>query len=118
MTQFPHKLVRDRIPEIIKKAGKTCEIEYLDREHYQQALRDKLIEEAQEVAQANAEDLLSELADLSEVIEALLKSYHISPDTLKQVQSQRQQQRGGFDQKIRLLSVSRDGESTNREIPR
>ncbi|MFO8038997.1 MAG: nucleoside triphosphate pyrophosphohydrolase [Sodalinema sp.] len=118
MTVFPHKLVRDRIPEIIKKAGKTCEIEHLDREHYQQALREKLIEEAQEAAQANAEDLLSELADLSDVIEALLASYHISPETLKQVQSQRQQQRGGFNQQIRLLSVSSDGESTNSHIPR
>jgi predicted house-cleaning noncanonical NTP pyrophosphatase (MazG superfamily) len=118
MTKFPHKLVRDRIPEIIKKAGKTCNIEYLDRDQYRQALRDKLIEEAQEAAQANAEDLLSELADLSDVIEALLKTYQISPETLKQIQSQRQQQRGGFEQQIRLLSVSRDGESTNCEIPR
>ncbi|KPQ40319.1 MAG: hypothetical protein HLUCCO16_03435 [Phormidium sp. OSCR] len=118
MTNFPYKLVRDRIPEIIKKAGKTCEIEYLDREHYQQALRDKLIEEAQEAAQANPEDLLSELADLSEVIEALLKTHHISLDTLKQVQSQRQQQRGGFDQQIRLLSVSRDDQSINSNISR
>lgn len=118
MTVFPHKLVRDRIPEIINNAGKTCKIEYLDREQYQQALREKLIEEAQEAAQANADDLLSELADLSNVIEALLKTYQISPDALKQVQSQRQEDRGGFDQQIRLLTVSTDSESTNSDIPR
>lgn len=118
MTVFPHKLVRDRIPEIIKNAGKTCEIEYLNRDQYRQALREKLIEEAEEAAQANPEALLKELADLNEVIDALLQSYQIPPEALKQVQSQRQQERGGFEQQIRLLSVSSDCESTNSHIPR
>ncbi|MCC5897910.1 MAG: nucleotide pyrophosphohydrolase [Phormidium sp. GEM2.Bin31] len=107
---FPHKLVRDRIPEIIKNAGKHCQIEYLNPEDYRQALRDKLIEEAQEAAQADDDHLLSELADLTEVIGALLTSYHIPPERLRQQQQQRHQERGGFEQKIRLLRVCETGD--------
>ncbi|USR89954.1 nucleoside triphosphate pyrophosphohydrolase [Phormidium yuhuli AB48] len=107
---FPQKLVRDRIPEIIKNSGKPCQIEYLNPEDYRQALRDKLIEEAQEAAQAQDDHLLSELADLQEVIDALLSSYEISPESLKQRQQQRQQERGGFAQQIRLLRVGGEGD--------
>ena len=45
-----HKLVRDRIPEIIRKSGNECEFVILSEAEYRQALRQKLIEEAGEAA--------------------------------------------------------------------
>ncbi|NMG59389.1 nucleotide pyrophosphohydrolase [Geitlerinema sp. P-1104] len=108
--KYPQKLVRDRIPEIIENSGKQYQIEYLNQDDYRQTLRDKLIEEAQEAAQADDDHLLSELADLREVIDALLTSYQISPESLNQRQQQRYQERGGFEQQIRLLHVSRPGD--------
>ena len=59
-----HKLVRDRIPEIIRESGNECEVIILSETEYRQALRQKLIEEAAEVAEANEEGLIAELADL------------------------------------------------------
>ncbi|TAE56625.1 MAG: hypothetical protein EAZ88_03705 [Oscillatoriales cyanobacterium] len=47
-----YKLVRDRIPDIIRESGNECETAVLSDEEYRQALRQKLIEEAAEVAQA------------------------------------------------------------------
>jgi len=68
-----HKLVRDRIPEIIRKSGNECEVVILSDAEYCQALRQKLMEEAGEAAEANGEDLVAELADLYEVIDALMR---------------------------------------------
>ncbi len=46
-----HKLVRNAIPEIIQLHGGKCEVVTLTEEQYRQALREKLFEEAYEVAQ-------------------------------------------------------------------
>ena len=43
-----HKLVRDRIPEIIERAGKTCTWSVLSEEDYLKLLDEKLNEELAE----------------------------------------------------------------------
>ncbi len=98
-----HKLVRDRIPEIIRQSGIECETAVLSDAEYRQALRHKLIEEAAEVAEANADELVGELADLYEVIDALMASYDISENCILNAQAKRRENRGGFAQKIMLL---------------
>jgi predicted house-cleaning noncanonical NTP pyrophosphatase (MazG superfamily) len=98
-----HKLVRDRIPDIIRESGNECETAVLSDEEYRQALRQKLIEEATEVAEACRDELVGELADLYEVIDALMISYGISGDRILNAQAKRRENRGGFTQKIMLL---------------
>jgi predicted house-cleaning noncanonical NTP pyrophosphatase (MazG superfamily) len=63
-----NKLVRDRIPEIIRASGKECETDTLSHEAFQSALLDKLVEEAIEARVATRERLPSELADVLEVV--------------------------------------------------
>ncbi|WP_071516290.1 nucleoside triphosphate pyrophosphohydrolase [Geitlerinema sp. PCC 9228] len=48
MTSKPAKLVRDRIPEIVRANGKSCTITQLSAAEYRQALREKLVEEWEE----------------------------------------------------------------------
>lgn len=98
-----HKLVRDRIPEIIRKNGLECEVAPLSEGEYRQALRQKLIEEAQEAAEATEENLITELADLYEVIEAVMATYGISRESVITEQIKRRSERGGFEEKIMLL---------------
>jgi len=105
MEKTYNKLVRDKIPEIIEKAGKQCETITLRDREYQEALREKLIEEATEVATASLEQLIQELADLYEVIDALLIATGIDEKTILTQQKQKQEERGGFQKKIKLLSV-------------
>lgn len=112
MVKEYNKLVRDRIPEIIRESGIECEVAVLSDAEYCQALRQKLIEEAAEVAEADGEDLIAELADLYEVIDALMTSYGISGDRILNAQAKRRETRGGFAQKIMLLRTSSiEGES-------
>lgn len=70
---------------------------------YHQALRDKLIEEAQEAAEATSQDLVKELADLYEVINALCAAYQIKRSSILAEQEKRHSEQGGFDQRFRLL---------------
>lgn len=70
---------------------------------YLEALRQKLIEEDIEVALASPDDLVKELADLYEAIDAVLVAYPIEREVVLTVQKQRQRERGGFERKVKLL---------------
>ncbi|MEQ8675233.1 MAG: hypothetical protein RLP44_21525 [Aggregatilineales bacterium] len=50
--------MRDRIPEIIAADGRQCATEIMNENEYRQALLVKLIEEAHEIASAEAGDLV------------------------------------------------------------
>jgi predicted house-cleaning noncanonical NTP pyrophosphatase (MazG superfamily) len=100
-----NKLVRDRIPEIIRQSGNQCEVANMSEVEFRQALREKLLEEAQETAVATPENLVSELADLQEVIDALLTVYGIEREDVLTEQRRKRAERGGFDQRLRLLQT-------------
>lgn len=103
MRQEYNKLVRDRIPEIIHKSGLKYQTVTLSEGEYQQALRNKLMEESQEVATANKANLATEIADLLEVVDALLKSYDISCHKVILEQDKKRAIKGDFENKIMLL---------------
>lgn len=98
-----NKLIRDRIPEIIRAAGKQYETVVMFEEEYIQALRSKLVEEAEEAQLASPDDLVTELADMQEVIETLMRVYGITPEQVNAMQAARRDERGGFEQRLKLL---------------
>lgn len=100
-----NKLVRDHIPSIIQGKGHVCETRILDEPSYLLALRTKLMEEAQEAATCSTEELVIELADLYEVIDALSTAAGITKETLIAEQGRRRTERGAFDHRILLLAV-------------
>jgi predicted house-cleaning noncanonical NTP pyrophosphatase (MazG superfamily) len=104
------KLVRDRIPEIIERSGKRPVVRVLGEEEYRQALRAKLVEEANEAAAAEEDALLSELADLAEVLDAALGAFGITPIELLARRSQRNAERGAFAKQVFLEQVEEWGE--------
>lgn len=97
------KLVRDRIPEIIQSEGRTCQVEILPLEDYRQALLVKVMEEASEVASASRENLATEIADLWEVLDALMTVFELDPESIRTLQAQRREERGGFEKRLKLL---------------
>jgi predicted house-cleaning noncanonical NTP pyrophosphatase (MazG superfamily) len=105
MRTYYNKLIRDRIPEIISASGKQSSVVPLSPADYLQALKDKLIEEAQEAVAADPEDLLLELSDLSEVIDALLQLNQWSQEDLSRLREERRRERGGFTRRLKLLYV-------------
>ena len=99
------KLVRDRIPEIIAASGRRCETRVLNETAYRDALRDKLLEEAREVKEASPTELATEIADVLEVVDALLEAHGLDINQVKQLQGARRRERGGFTQRLQLLRV-------------
>ena len=96
------KLVRDRIPEIIEADGKTCICETLSHEDYLRLLDEKLNEE---LAEYQASKSLEELADLLEVMQAVVKARGWTEEELEQVRADKVAKRGGFEKKILLKEV-------------
>ena len=76
-----HKLVRDRIPEIIESDGKQCVCEVLSSEEYLAQLDEKLQEELHEYEESK------------------------SLEELEQVRKEKAEQRGGFENRILLKEV-------------
>ncbi|MGV8120630.1 MAG: DEAD/DEAH box helicase family protein [Candidatus Xenobiia bacterium LiM19] len=108
-----HKLIRDRIPEIVKKEGKEPHIHQADDSEFRAALGDKLFEEAQELYKewkcGDKEGVLKETADLLEVLRTMLGTCGLDVPTLMTAMEERRGKRGGFDKKLILESV--DGKS-------
>ena len=99
---FYNKLVRDRIPEIIEADGKTCITEILSDTQYLEMLDTKLNEELAEYQESKS---LEELADLLEVMQAVVEARGWSWEQLEQVRQEKAAQRGGFARKILLKEV-------------
>lgn len=102
MTKVYQKLVRDRIPEIIEADGKTCVTETLSDSRYLEMLDAKLAEELAEYQESKS---LEELADLLEVMQAVINARGWTWEQLERVRREKAAQRGGFGKKILLKEV-------------
>ena len=98
-----HKLVRDNIPAIIRGTGKTCLTRILSEEEYLRALNAKLEEE---LAEYLATGDIEELADLEEVLRAVLETKGISYEEFETLRAKKKEERGGFCDRVLLESVS------------
>lgn len=98
------KLVRDKIPEIMKAAGQTPVFRRLDKAEYKICLERKLEEETAEYL---ADKNLEELADILEVLWALAEADGYSKEELLAACADKHEKRGGFAQRI-FLEESRE----------
>jgi len=101
-----NKLVRDRIPNIIKASGKTPITKILNQEDYITELRKKCEEELQEYLSAKTnEESLEELADLLEIIHALTSIHGSSFEEIEKLRVEKAAKRGSFLDKVYLIEV-------------
>ena len=97
-----NKLVRDRIPEIIKSSGKACTTEILTDKDYLRMIDAKLDEE---LAEYHKDQNIEELADMLEVIRAAAIARGYTLEDLERVRAEKAAKRGGFEKKILLVEV-------------
>ncbi|AFH59642.1 pyrophosphohydrolase domain-containing protein [Paenibacillus caseinilyticus] len=100
-----NKLVRDKIPQIIEATGKKANIKVLDDKEYEAELDAKLLEELKEYTSAPVNEKVEELADLVELVYAILDNKGISIDDFEKVRIAKQEKRGAFKERLYLLSV-------------
>lgn len=94
------KLVRDKIPEIIRNDGKTPIVEILSNVDYLIELDKKLNEE---VAEYQSDKSIEEMADVLEVLFSICEARGYSVEALMQVRETKREKRGGFKDKIYWL---------------
>lgn len=110
------KLIRDKVPEIIdQEVGASITYKILENDDYIASLKDKLVEESYEVISAdNIEEIIDELADLMEVINALTETLGISHADVQKTMENRKARRGGFSSKIYCHSIGVTEENKER----
>lgn len=103
-TVYYQKLVRDKIPQIIAQSGGRCRVEVLDEQAYLAKLEEKLGEELAEYLQSKE---LEELADLWEVMDALVTAKGHTWQELTAIREEKRQKRGGFQDRLLLTEVTK-----------
>lgn len=102
-----NKLVRDHIPDIIKKDGMLPSTKILSDEEYKEELQKKAQEELSEYLQAATnKESIEELADLLEVVHALCNVHGYSLEDLEKIRKQKAADRGAFNEKVLLVEVT------------
>ncbi len=94
------KLVRDKIPEYLESKGVKYKAHTADESEYWTKLKAKLSEEAGEFSQTNPSK--EELADILEVIYAIIDHLKIDKAELEAARLSKLQNRGGFKKRIIL----------------
>ena len=98
------KLVRDKIVKEMKKQGKNPKFRILNSKEYLASLKDKLVEESLEVKNSkNKKQIKEEIADVYEVMKALMKANHISFKDIKKSAKIKKKIKGAFKRKLSLI---------------
>src|SRR5258706_11545051 len=102
-----HKLIRDRLPQIMRDAGLSVFDRRMGTAEFDTALRAKLVEEAAEArAAASSAELIDELADIAEVTRALMALHDVTAETVEVARLKKRAARGGFDGRVWNAAVS------------
>ncbi len=97
-----NKLVRDKIPNIIEAKNQKCITREMKDDEYLKALNTKLQEELKEYLESGE---IEELADLEEVLRAILDVKGVSYDNFEKIRNNKVAKRGAFKKKILLISA-------------
>ncbi len=100
-----NKLIRDNNVKIMEDRGCKVTYEILDNKRYEEELDKKLKEEVEEYL---ADYSVEEMADVMEVIYAILEYRGTSMEEVEQVRIKKRNRKGAFKNKIFLKDVEED----------
>lgn len=101
-----NKLIRDKIPQIIKSNGKTPTTRILPEDEYIKEICKKTEEELTEYLEATTkEHKLEELSDLLELLKALAEYEGTTLEEIDKIRKKKAEERGGFQNRIFLKDV-------------
>jgi predicted house-cleaning noncanonical NTP pyrophosphatase (MazG superfamily) len=98
------KLIRDKIPQIMKEKGDIAKTYIADEAEYKLMLNQKLQEEANEYRR---DENMEELADVLEVVYAIAKFRGVSMEEVERIRKEKAEKRGSFDKRIVLEGIEK-----------
>lgn len=96
------KLVRDKLPEIIKKEGKKVRVRKASDGEYWTMLKAKLMEEVQDFLANPVEE---GLVDIYEVMNAIYDFMNLRKEDLKKIAEEKREKKGSFKKRVVLEKV-------------
>jgi predicted house-cleaning noncanonical NTP pyrophosphatase (MazG superfamily) len=96
------KLVRDKLPELLKAQGIKANFHKADSEEYETELLEKLREEVIEFKNARSMD---ELADLLETVDAVIHHFGWTQADIQTTKEQLKTEKGGYQERLILEST-------------
>lgn len=104
-----NKLVRDNIPNIIKKDNAIPRVSELNDDQFKFALKEKLVEEAKELLEAETdEEILDELSDVFQLLELIVINHNLSPAIVEKQKELKKRERGSFEKRFFLEYVDEE----------
>jgi|ETNmetMinimDraft_1059919.scaffolds.fasta_scaffold430364_2 predicted house-cleaning noncanonical NTP pyrophosphatase (MazG superfamily) len=100
-----NKAIRDKIPEIIKNSGNSCNVKTLNDDDFLIELEKKLKEELEEYFENKT---IEELGDIVDVINRIVILKGVSSEDFKKIRSKKISTNGGFDKNFFLLDAEKD----------
>lgn len=95
-----NKLWRDKAVDLMKEMKSIIHWHRLEDAEYDEQLRLKLLEEAEEVARASSkQELMEELADVFEIIDSICEVNGVDPEEIRGIQCKKRLERGGFKER-------------------
>ena len=92
------KLVRDKIVDKQIASGAKPSFRRLNASEHKQELVNKIIEEAREITQAPAEEIIAEIADVQQALDDLIAHHGITAYDIKRAQQSKNDKNGAFAQ--------------------
>jgi len=106
---YHKKLIRDKIPQIIEDNDGKYETRKLKGGEFEEELKEKLVEEAEEVGEAQGNELEKELSDVLQVVKSIAELKDIEFSEVEKKQKQRKEERGGFKKRLFLIWSNQEG---------
>ena len=97
-----NKLVRDKIPDIIRDKGEIANTKKLNDTEFFDTLNHKLKEEVDEYFEDYS---VEELTDIVEVIYAIARHRGLSINDFEKIRKKKLDERGGFEDRVLLIGV-------------
>ena len=98
------KLIRDNIPEIMKRDGVECKYYVADKDEFKEMLIKKLGEECSELQVALTENNMAhvyeEYGDVTDILNMLKNIYAIEGNTLRDSMVRKHTVKGGFTKRL------------------
>lgn len=99
------KLVRDRIPDSMRSLGERFESRALSEKEYLEELKKKILEEAGEMDVGDRDGLAGEIADVKEVLEAMVAAIGKTAEEIDAIRSAKNEKAGAFHERIYIDTV-------------
>ena len=100
-----NKAIRDKIPEIIRDSGHSCNVENMSDTEFLEKLDKKLAEEFIEYKENRS---VEELVDIVEVIRRISELRGTSLENFEKIRSEKVKERGAFEKNLFLIDTSED----------